>query len=250
MKFLPLFGAGAAAALAISAATAIATQPATPTGTVKGKIVFEGDKPEVKPLVIKEAQSEGCCAPGTEVDKGDRSLRIGDDGGIMDVVVALTVDGAKVEIPEAPLVLDQQGCRFEPHVSVMPMGGTVQYLNSDSISHNVHTYATKNEGLNKTVAAGGKLDQKLEKAEAVRVACDIHPWMESHVYVTDATHYTVSAADGSFELPDVPAGTYKLEIWHSKLGKGKGEVTVAEDGSSEMVEIKMGAKKKGGRRRR
>ena len=248
MKFIPILGACTAAALAISAAAAIANGPVPAAGTVKGKVIFDGEAPKVKPLVIKEAQSEGCCAPG-EMDTEDRSLRVDKDGGIADVVVALTVDGAEIMMPKEAVVLDQKACRFEPHVLVVPVGASVAYKNSDTVSHNVHTYVTKNEPRNNTVPAGGTLEQKLDQSEAVRVACDIHPWMESHIYVTKSTHYTVSAADGSFSLPEVPAGTYKLEIWHSKLGKGKGEVTVAEDGSSEMVEIKMGAKKKKRRRR-
>ena len=249
MKYLPILGAGIAAALAISA-TATINAPAPVTGTVTGTVMFEGEVPKAKALSIKEEQSAGCCAPGVKLDDGARSLMISKDGGIANVVITLTVDGAKVELPSEPVEIDQVGCRFEPHLSVVHVGTTVRYKNSDTISHNVHTYALKNEGLNKTVAAGGKLDQKLEKAEAVRIACDIHPWMESYVFVTEGTHFTFTGSDGSFKLEGVPAGDYKLQIWHEKLGKGKGSVTVKADGSSDAVSIKMGAKKKGGRRRR
>ena len=74
--------------------------------------------------------------------------------------------------------------------------------------------------------------------------------MLSYAYVTDATHWALTGEDGMFTIEGVPAGEYKLEIWHESLGKAKGTATVAADGSSEAVEIKMGAKKKGGRRRR
>ena len=250
MKLLPIFGAATACALAVTAAVASTETAAPVEGSVKGRIVFDGKAPEAKPLPIKEAQAEGCCAPGTKVDDTDRSLLVDEKGGIANVVVGLTVDGFKFELPKEPVLLDQEGCRFSTVVLPVHVGTTVAYGNSDSISHNVHTYATKNEGINKTVAAGTTLEQKLEEAEAVRVACDIHPWMEAHVYVTESTHFTVTGRDGSFELPGVPAGEYKLEIWHAKLGKGKGTAKVAADGSAEMVEIKMGEKKKGGRRRR
>ncbi|MCP3920289.1 MAG: hypothetical protein GY711_32585 [bacterium] len=221
------------------------------TGTVTGTVMFEGEKkPEIKPLKISAEQSKGCCAEGDDMNTVDRSLVINDKGGIANVVVTLEAKGAKVEIPEKPFEFDQRNCRFEPHVTIVPAGSTVKFLNSDQVSHNIHTYAAKNDGENQTVAPGGDLMYKLEKAEAVKVACDIHPWMVGWVYVTDGTHWGLSGADGAFELKDVPPGDYRLTIWHEKLGRAKAEVSVGADGSSKPVAVKMGAKKKGGGRRR
>ena len=118
------------------------------------------------------------------------------------------------------------------------------------MSHNIHTYAAKNEGTNRTVAPGGEFKYKLTKDESVKITCDIHPWMLGWVYVSSDNRWAVSASDGSFTIADVPAGEYKLTIWHEQLGKARATVVVAEDGSSEPVKIKMGKKKAGGRRRR
>ena len=74
--------------------------------------------------------------------------------------------------------------------------------------------------------------------------------MQGWVYVSEANRWAVSAADGSFEIKDVPPGEYKLKIWHEKLGTAKATAVVAPDGSSKPIEVKMSAKKKGGRRRR
>jgi len=86
--------------------------------------------------------------------------------------------------------------------------------------------------------------QKLEKAEVVKVTCDIHPWMVSYIVVTDATNWAVTDESGAFAIENVPAGTYSVGLWHETLGKGKGTVTVNEDGSSELLEIEMAKKKK------
>ena len=242
--------AGVVASLALAGDDS-KTAPQTPvTGTIKGQIVFDGEVPKIKPITIGAEVAKGCCDTGGCPSSGnvaddDRSLIIAEKGGIENVVVTLTVEGAeRPKIPEEPRMLDQKGCRFSTRVMIIPMGATVAYANSDAVSHNIHTYAIKNEGINITVAGGKNSAQKLEKAEAVKVTCDIHTWMASYVYVTDATHWDLTDAEGNFEIEDLPPGTYKLALWHEKLGKAKAEVTVGEDGSVPPVKIKMGAKKK------
>tara|TARA_R110002126_G_scaffold5414_4_gene28621 strand:+ start:8863 stop:9618 length:756 start_codon:yes stop_codon:yes gene_type:complete len=251
MKFIQPLSLGLV--IAAGAAFATANQPtvAPANGTVTGTIVFEGDVPETKPLAIGEEQSKGCCADPAAMDMTDMTLLVdAKSKGIANVVITLEVKDAKVEIPKEPMQLDQKGCRFSPHVMIVPVGATVEYLNSDEVSHNIHTYAVKNSPLNKTVAGGASTKQELKKDEVVKVTCDLHPWMASHVYVTDATHWALTGTDGAFKIEGVPAGKYKLTIWHEKLGKAKADVVVAEDGSSKAVTVKMGEEKKGGRRRR
>lgn len=217
------------------------------TGTVTGKIIFEGkEKPKMGELAMTEEQTEGC----GEVDAMDRSKLVDDNGGIANVVVFIEVKGTEVKVPEEPVKLDQKGCRFEPHVMFIPVGATVEYCNSDEVSHNVHTYPKKNKDINKTIVAGGSTTQVLDKTDTIKIACDIHPWMSSYLYVTDTPYVAVTAADGSFSIAGLPAGEHKVEIWHEAFGKGKGEAVVKEDGTCEAIEIKMGEEKKGGGRRR
>ncbi|MEM7516488.1 MAG: carboxypeptidase regulatory-like domain-containing protein [Planctomycetota bacterium] len=219
-------------------------------GTVTGSVTFEGDKPKMDPLAINADAAKGCAEEGHEVDPTDRSLMLSEKGGIANAVVTVSVKGAEVKVPEEPVVLDQKACRYEPHVLVLPVGATVRYGNSDTVSHNVHTYAGRNESLNKTVAPGSKEEQKLEKKDNIEVKCDIHPWMNSYIVVTDDPYVAITDAEGNFSVEGVPAGKHKVNVWHEKLGKAKGEVTVAEDGTVEAIEIKMGAEKKKGKGKR
>jgi plastocyanin len=223
--------------------------PAASTGTVK----FKGEKPELKPLVIEPAKSEGCAHEGESVDSTDQTLIIGPDGGLANVVVMVMVKGAEPKVPDEPVHLDQKTCRYEPHSTVVPEGTTVVFLNSDGISHNVHTYAKKNDGFNKIISAGSKETQKLDKSDQIEIKCDIHPWMNAWLIVTAAPFSAVTDAKGEFTIAGLPAGTHQVEFWHEKLGKNKGEITVAADGTASMPTLEWGLEDKGdsgrGRRR-
>ena len=218
------------------------------TGTLEGMAKFDGERPKLEDIEVTAEKSEGC----GEVDKTNFDAVISKDGGVANVVVFVEVKGAEVKPLEEAVVLDQKGCRFVPHVVCVPTDTMIEFKNSDEVSHNVHTYPKKNAAMNKTIPAGASAEFKVEKTDEIAVKCDIHPWMKSHLIVTDTPFIAVSGADGKFSIAGLPAGEHKVEWWHETLGKGKGKVNVGDDGSVEALEIKLSAEKKksGGRRRR
>ncbi|MFT5052134.1 MAG: plastocyanin [Chlamydiales bacterium] len=250
MKTLNRLGLAAAIVLPATIAMAGGSTTTTPkatgttavTGIITGKIDYDGEAPKVKQLTVSDEQGKGCCADSDGascIDAGDRSILVDAAGGIANVVVSVRTDTLPDPLGE-PIKLDQSKCRFEPHIIVIPVGSSVSYINSDGVSHNIHTYARKNDGLNKTVSAGTALSQTFDQKESVKVTCDIHPWMTSWIYVTDSPYYAVTGADGTFEIPGLEPGTYDVDIWHETLGKSNGEVTIAADGSSPMLSAKLG----------
>jgi plastocyanin len=194
---------------------------AADSGTVSGKVVFKGTPPPPRAVPVT-TDSPAC---GKEQQAED--LVVGPDKGIKYAVVRLV--GAKVASEDAakPVELDQKGCKFNPHVVIVPKGGTMDILNNDGIAHNIHSHSTANAEFNKAQPGFKKrMSQKFAEPERVKLSCDIHPWMGGWIVVSDGEPVAVTDASGSFKLANVPSGTYKLEVWQEKLGTQSREVTV------------------------
>ena len=135
---------------------------------------------------------------------------------------------AQLHLLFAAFVLDQRKCAYVPHVVVVPVGSALTVLNSDGILHNIHTTPFDNAPLNKAQPATQKelMSDPFTVPEFIPVGCDVHKWMNATIAVVDNPYAVVTGADGSFTLTDVPAGTYKVEVWHDKLGMQTLTVTV------------------------
>jgi len=224
-------------------------------GGIAGRAVFRGQAPPLAPLSITARQAEGCLEAGHAVDATDRSRLIDARGGVQNVLVKVRVEGAAPAVPagEAGVsVLDQRRCRFEPHALIVPVGGTLRVLNSDEISHNVHTYSIRNQAWNRTTPGGADFEQVLERPETFQVKCDIHPWMSSWIHVVDTPFAALTGPDGTFRIDGLPPGEHEVEYWHEDrlLGKGAlGPVSV-KGGELTEVELELGGDAGPRRRRR
>jgi plastocyanin len=231
---------GATRAMAMASAVALvllgASNAIAAGGTVTGKITFKGTPPAPGAPVKVAANPEKC---GTEQAP---EVLVGPDGAVRWAVVRIVeAKGAWPATAESP-VLDQRGCKFVPHVVVVPAGKPLKVLNNDGILHNVHTFPQKNAAIN--VAQPGfkkTMDATFAQPETVRVGCDVHPWMGAYVVAADTPFVAVTDATGAFTIPDVPPGSYTVSIWHETLGEQTAKVTVAE-GQKATVSVAMAAK--------
>lgn len=208
-----------------------------------GRVLFEGDVPKLEPLEVGARSSEGCCPAGQQVDRTNPTLLLSEDGGIANVVVTIDVEGAEVTVPEAPLVMANHLCQFEPHVIVAPVGATVEFTNGDEAPHNIHTYPLKGASLNRTITKGTATRTILERTDRIRVTCDLHPWMEGWIFVTDTPFHALTDDHGAFRIEGLPPGEHPATLWHERLGKQKATVVVQADGEI-SVEWRMSAKKR------
>ncbi len=206
------------------------------SGTIVGVVNFEGKIPKRKRLKVT-TDVEHC---GKKPIPND-DLVVSKDGKVRWVVASIKKISSGNPFPTAdaenPVQLDQKGCRFRPHVVVVPEHRTLRILNSDGILHNVHVWAMKNEAVNRAMPGKVKsMDVSFDRRERIRVGCDVHKWMGAWIIVADHPYYAVTGKDGTFRFENVPVGTHTVRIWHEKLGKQEKEVTVTA-GEETQVEF-------------
>ncbi len=110
--------------------------------------------------------------------------------------------------------------------------------NSHAVSHNVHTFSSRNPDFNQSQPVGSdNLKKSFERTELlIPVKCDMHGWMNSYVGVVDNPFYAVTGEDGSFDLGKLPPGEYTIEAHHESLKRQKQKITVA-DGVAQTIEF-------------
>jgi plastocyanin len=161
------------------------------------------------------------------------------DGGLENVFVYVK-DGLgnyAFDVPTEPVKLDQQGCRYHPHVLGIRAGQPLEISNSDETMHNVHAMPDANREFNLGQAVQHQVDRRTFTAREVMVPfkCDVHSWMRAFIGVMDHPYFAVTHEGGKFELKDLPAGTYTVEAWHEKLGTQTQKVTLGEKQAAEIT---------------
>jgi plastocyanin len=140
--------------------------------------------------------------------------------------------GNRVYMPtKTPVVLDQKGCRYVPHVIGAMVGQPVEFRNGDPTLHNVHIVppnAPNPAGFDISQPAMTGTEQHIFRTTGlmIPVRCNNHPWMETFLNVVKNPFFAVSDATGYFEIKGLPPGTYTLEAVQEKLGKQTQSVTV------------------------
>jgi plastocyanin len=145
------------------------------------------------------------------------------------------VDGPSVRARPAGATVNMKSKAFLPRVTVVTVGSKVEFPNQDSIFHNVFSVSGENRfdlDLYKKPKSAFKV---FEHPGVVRIYCNIHPQMSAFVLVRDNPFWARVSADGSFTIPDVPAGTWVVKTWHERSGESAQSVQVPEAGSAEVA---------------
>jgi plastocyanin len=196
--------------------------------SITGTVTFDGKAPTLRPLTM---DADPACAKKHSKPVPNEMLVLGNGNTMGNIMVWVSKGlpaGKTFPVPKTPVVLDQNGCVYVPHVMGIMVGQTYRILNSDGVLHNIHTLPKVNPSFNKgmppTLKEATTVFNKPE--EVFHIKCDVHPWMSAYVAVFTHPFFSVTSTDGKFTISNLDPGTYEITAWHEKLGTQTASVTV------------------------
>ena len=221
------------------------TEPAAPpppafdestAGKITGSVMLEGTPPDAE--VIRMNSDPVCAREAEGTEQTTAYFVVGDDGSLQNVYVYVKegLEGHTFPTPSEPIVLNQDGCRYTPHVFGIQVDQPLQVLNSDPTLHNIHAQPATNQEFNTGQPIEGMtFNHTFTDVEVmVPFKCDVHGWMNAYAGVLDHPYYAVSGEGGAFDISTLPPGDYVIEAWHEKLGTQTQNVTIGENETAEI----------------
>ena len=186
--------------------------------SVSGAVKLDGAAP--KPQKIDMSQDPACKKTGAE---NMTETVVADNGNLANVFVYVKegLPNANFAVPKDKVTIDQQGCRYHPHVLGVMAGQTVEIKNDDDTTHNIHPSPKDNKEWNESQPPkGAPLEKNFARQEVlIPVKCNQHPWMKMYLGVVKHPYFAVTDKDGKYEIKDLPPGDYTLAFVHEKLGE-------------------------------
>ena len=200
---------------------------AGPTGSVAGKVTFNGTKPKLKPIAMDSdpvcaAKHSGPVTPEVIVPNSNGTLRN------VFVYVKTGLEGKTFPVPAEPVTIDQDGCLYKPRVLGMMAKQPLRIKTSDNTQHNIHPMPNQNAEWNVSQQPGSDpILQTFARAEvSIPVVCNQHPWMKALIHVLPHPYFAVTGVDGTFEIKGLPPGNYELEAIHERLGAAAQKIAI------------------------
>jgi len=193
----------------------------TNTGELTGRLIFDGDPPPRKKLVVDK--DVDCCG---KFDIRDPSLIVAEDGGLANVFVYAITRGIPISpaISAAALkeiVLDNLDCIFQPHCMTIWAGRqTLRIVNSDPVAQNV-AFTPRGDipaNIVLPVDAEATYTPRRRQTYPIPIACNYHPWESAYMLPRDNPYATITDAEGRFRIPGLPLGTIEFQLWHERPG--------------------------------
>ena len=232
-----LSSAAIAACFTMFTATSATAQD---NAVIKGKVVFQGDPAlaAYKRSRVDTSKDPNCAKSKAKIGTWKVILNKKTDPMTIKNVLVYVKEGLgerKYDPPGEPILLDQFGCEYKPHVLGIMEGQELLIRNSDDTNHNIHFLPKINTATNRTQPQKGMENTvKLVKEAPFKVKCDVHPWMGCHIGVFDHPFFDVTGKKGTFELKGLPPGKYVVEAWHETFGTQTSTVEVSAGQTGEV----------------
>lgn len=203
--------------------------------TVTGSIAYEGEVPNFREIRM---DADPVCLAHHKNPVYPQLLVLGENKTVGNVFVHITkgVVDQEYPVPQEPVILDQKGCMYDPHVLGIMVGQPLKVLNPDGTLHNVHAITKANDAFNIAMPKFRKeITKVFDKPEfMLSMKCDVHPWMGAWITVLSHPFFDVTQNDGIYAIENLPAGEYTLQIWHEKLGTKEVPITLSDGETKEI----------------
>ncbi len=122
--------------------------------------------------------------------------------------------------------IETKSKRFVPQVLAVPVGSRVSFPNDDAVLHNVFSASGANAFDLGLYGKNEAKDAVFREPGLVRVYCNVHEKMVAFVLVCPSRYFARVRDDGSFEIPDAPAGRFDVKVWDERGGMQSSSVEV------------------------
>jgi plastocyanin len=182
-------------------------------GAITGRVVFRGEPPILAPIEVakdREVCGTAVPSPALVVAPGTRGVRY----------AVVFLEG--VTAPAAPdppdVTLENQRCRFVPHVLATRVGAELAIVNGDPVLHNLRAWLEsepRRAVFNVVQPTEGQVTRRtIKRGGVMAVTCDAHVHMSGWLLAFDHPYFAVTNEDGEFTIPGVPPGRYRVTVWH------------------------------------
>lgn len=204
-------------------------------GSISGEIRYTGKRIARKAI---DMSNDPACVEAHHGAAFDEPLVVSPNGSLANAFIYVKegLQGKHFEAPSTPVVIDQNGCWFQPRIVGIQTGQVFEVRNSDPVTHNIHPMAQINREWNHSQGAGDPpMVRRFLKPEVmIRVKCNIHSWMHAFIGVVDNPYFAVSKENGSYSIDNLPPGTYTIGFWQEALGTQERQVTVAPHSNTQV----------------
>ena len=238
-------------------------------GTLAGIVTLSGDTPKPKGYNLVTFPDPVYCGRISD-GRGWRLLQpfgIGDNQSFKNVVILFEKISRGKPFPKVTPRIEAIDCKFDPYIIIVRDREKVEVVNMDPVMHDIQAYETSRlgarvlfnvplpmskylrkehflDGASVKKRAGKVMTQKIKMGKGRNVfvmQCGFHAYMESWGLAVRNPYYAVSQDDGTYQISDIPPGTYKVLIWHPMVTRE--ETVTIESGKRTELNIAFDAPK-------